>query len=153
MAGSASSPPDPFLKNALAKSRRENALLQDRIRELEDSVASLRRTVLVLTTNGTNVPLSTSQIISPQVLRSIYERTTSGISSAASVGYSTKSAFASGNAAGPNSLEAAADPRAGKGAVEALQACPAHMSQQLMDCLQSRCHPWHLRVSLAQRAR
>jgi WD40 repeat protein len=124
MAGSASSPPDPFLKNALAKSRRENALLQDRIRELEDSVASLRRTVLVLTTNGTNVPLSNSQIISPQVLRSIYERTTSGISSAASVGYSTKSAFASGNAAGPNSLEAAADPRAGKGAVEALPTRP-----------------------------
>jgi WD40 repeat protein len=106
MAGSASSSPDPFLKNALAKSRRENALLQDRIRELEDSVASLRRTVLVLTTNGTTVQLSNSQVISPQLLQSIYERTTSGISSAASVGYSAKSTVASGNATGPTGVEA-----------------------------------------------
>jgi COMPASS component SWD3 len=93
MAAPASSAPDPFLKNALEKSRRENALLQDRVRELEDAVAALRRTVLLLTTatNGAaahTTPHGAPAKISPHVLQSIYERATSGISSAASVGIS-----------------------------------------------------------------
>lgn len=45
---SASTPPETLLKSALDKARRENAALQDRVAELEDTVRSLKRSVFLL---------------------------------------------------------------------------------------------------------
>jgi WD40 repeat protein len=45
---SASTPPETLLKSALDKARRENAALQDRVAELEDTVRSLKRSIFLL---------------------------------------------------------------------------------------------------------
>lgn len=51
MSGTSGTPPETFLRDALEESKRENVLLQDRVRELEAAVAALKHSVFVLSTD------------------------------------------------------------------------------------------------------
>jgi WD40 repeat protein len=65
MEGSTGSAPEAYLKEALEKSGRANAILQDRVRELEDAVQALKRSVFLLSTDpsASNAVLDSSHVI------------------------------------------------------------------------------------------